>query len=123
MTSDEQRQELDLIAALNRLHLETEGGDPQLEASIQSMEIAFRMQKEAPDAFDITQEPEQVRARYGDGDFARGCLIARRLWSAACAWCRFTTATSSPGTTTTTSCCTATLRQISDGPIAALLEI
>jgi hypothetical protein len=76
---DEQRAQLDLMHKLNRLHLAREGPDPQLEARIQSMEIAFRMQAEALDAFDLTREPEQVRERYGSGDFARGCLIARRL--------------------------------------------
>jgi hypothetical protein len=76
---DDQRRELDLLTALNRHHMETSGSDPQLEASIQAAEIAYRMQTEAPDAFDITKEPEAVRARYGDGDFARGCLMARRL--------------------------------------------
>lgn len=75
----EQRQQLDLIHKLNRLHLAREGGDPQLEGRIQSMEVAYRMQSEAMEAFDLSREPEQVRARYGEGDFARGCLIARRL--------------------------------------------
>ncbi|MFN0171932.1 MAG: DUF1501 domain-containing protein [Bryobacteraceae bacterium] len=75
----QQRAELDLLARLNRHHLEGTGADPDLEAAIQSSEIAFRMQTEAPDAFDITREPENVRARYGEGAFARGCLMARRL--------------------------------------------
>jgi hypothetical protein len=74
-----QRAQLDLLARLNRRHQEREGDDPQLEGAIQAMEIAYRMQTEAPDAFDIGKEPEAVRARYGEGDFARGCLIARRL--------------------------------------------
>lgn len=76
---EEQRRELDLLTALNRHHMQRSGPDAQLEASIQSAEIAYRMQTEAPEAFDITKEPEAVRARYGDGDFARGCLMARRL--------------------------------------------
>ncbi len=59
--------------------MQREGDDPQLEASIQSAEIAFRMQTEAPDVFDITKESEATRARYGDGNFGRGCLMARRL--------------------------------------------
>lgn len=79
LTPQKQRQELDLLEKLNRHHLSREGADPQLEATIQAAEIAFRMQAEAPEAFDITREPETVRARYGDGEFARGCLIARRL--------------------------------------------
>ena len=43
------------------------------------MEIAFRMQTEAPEAFDIRKESAATRARYGDGDFGRGCLMALRL--------------------------------------------
>ncbi len=76
---DEQRRQLDLLAKLNRMHLDREGVDSQLEGRIESMETAFRMQSEAMDALDVSKEPEAVRARYGDGDFARGCLIARRL--------------------------------------------
>jgi hypothetical protein len=79
LTRAQQRQELDLVANLNRLHMRQQGSDPQLEACIQSAEIAFRMQAEAPDAFDITKEPAQTRERYGDSDFGRGCLMARRL--------------------------------------------
>jgi hypothetical protein len=75
----EQRRQLDLLAKLNGLGMELEGADPILEANIQTSEIAFRMQAEAPDVFDITKEPEAVRARYGDNDFGRGCLMARRL--------------------------------------------
>lgn len=79
LSPEKQRKELDLLEAINRHHMAKEGQDSQLEATIQSAEIAFRMQAEAPDAFDITKEPEAVRARYGDSDFGRGCLIARRL--------------------------------------------
>jgi hypothetical protein len=79
LTDAEQRRELDLLDRLNRMHLARTGPDQQLEASIQSAEIAFRMQKEAPDAFDITREPQAVRERYGEHDFGRGCLMARRL--------------------------------------------
>jgi len=75
----EQRKQLDLLGKLNRLHLAREGSDAELEASIESMEVAFRMQTEALDAFDVRKESEATRARYGDGDFARGCLLARRL--------------------------------------------
>src|SRR5262249_13448456 len=48
LSRDEQRRQLDLLAKLNRIQEERDGADPQLEASIQSMEIAFRMQTEAP---------------------------------------------------------------------------
>ena len=79
LSREEQRGQLDLLAKLNRVHMAREGVDANLEASVQSMEIAFRMQTEAPDAFDIARESEATRTRYGDGDFARGCLMALRL--------------------------------------------
>ncbi len=79
MTPAGQRRQLDLLAKLNQIHLQREGTDPQLEGRIDSMEIAYRMQSEAMEAFDLAKEPEAVRARYGEGDFNRGCLIARRL--------------------------------------------
>ncbi len=79
LSSTDQRRQLDLLAKLNRIEIAHDGEDPQLEASIQSAEIAYRMQTEAPEVFDISKEPEAVRARYGDGDFGRGCLMARRL--------------------------------------------
>jgi hypothetical protein len=75
----EQRRQLDLLGKLNEIDLRRAGGDPELEASIQSAEIAYRMQSEAPEVFDISKESEKVRARYGDSDFGRGCLMARRL--------------------------------------------
>ena len=52
---------------------------PNWEASIQSMELAFRMQTEALDAFDVRKESQTTLERYGDGYFSRGCLMARRL--------------------------------------------
>ena len=79
LAQSEQRRQLDLVHRLNQLNLDANGGDPQLEARIQSMEVAYRMQTEATDAFDLSKEPAAVRERYGEGDFARGCLIARRL--------------------------------------------
>ncbi len=79
LSAEAQRQQLDLLSRLNALHLKREGNAPQLEATIQAMEVAFRMQSEATDAFDVRLESAKTRERYGDGDFARGCLIARRL--------------------------------------------
>ena len=74
-----QRQQLELLGQLNSIHLKREGVAPQLEATIHSMEVAFRMQSEATDAFDVRKESATTRDRYGDSEFARGCLIARRL--------------------------------------------
>jgi len=78
-STPEQRRELDLLGKLNRLQLERQGPAPELEATIQAMETAFRMQTEAVDAFDITKESKVTRTAYGEGHFARGCLMARRL--------------------------------------------
>jgi len=79
-TLPEQRRELDLLEKLDKLRTEREGmRDPQLEASIQSMEIAYRMQTEAPEVFDIRKESEATLKLYGQGSTARGCLMAVRL--------------------------------------------
>jgi len=75
----EQRQQLDLLQVLNEKHLEKRKGDEQLEARIQSFELAYRMQMDATDAFDISREPEHIRKMYGEGTQARQMLIARRL--------------------------------------------
>jgi hypothetical protein len=75
----DQRRQLDLLQEMNRLHAEQRQGDDQLEARIQSLEMAFRMQTEAQEAFDINKETQATRQRYGAGEFADGCLLARRL--------------------------------------------
>jgi hypothetical protein len=75
----EQRQQADLLRQMNELHLAQRGPDTQLESRIESLELAFRMQFEATDVFDLSREPASVRSRYGSGDFANACLIARRL--------------------------------------------
>jgi hypothetical protein len=74
-----QREQLDLLNQLNALHKERRPGDDQLDARIQSLEIAFRMQTEAQDAFDVSREPVKIREAYGKGYFADACLVARRL--------------------------------------------
>ena len=79
LSHSEQRQELDLLQALNRKHESARQKDAPLEARLQSYELAYRMQMEATDAFDTDKEPEAIRKMYGDGVYARQCLIARRL--------------------------------------------
>src|SRR5437899_3976678 len=74
-----QRRQLDLLAQFNAEHQRARGDDPQLEARIQSFELAYRMQLEATDAFDISKEPASIREMYGDTVQARQLLIARRL--------------------------------------------
>jgi hypothetical protein len=76
---DSQRRQIDLLSTLNREHLAARAGDTQLEASVEAMETAFRMQTEAPDAFDIRKEKPETLARYGDTEIGRSCLLARRL--------------------------------------------
>jgi hypothetical protein len=79
VTPEQQRRQLDLLGQLNRRHLERRPQDAQLEARIQSFELAYRMQHDAADAFDVSREPEYVRRMYGPGTQARQILIARRL--------------------------------------------
>jgi hypothetical protein len=76
---DPQRRQLDLLQALNREHQARRRADAQLEARVHSFELAYRMQMEATDAFDVDREPAAVRARYGDGAQGRQLLMARRL--------------------------------------------
>ncbi|MFO0967768.1 MAG: DUF1501 domain-containing protein [Gemmataceae bacterium] len=75
----EQRRQLDLVRRLNELHLEERQGDALLEARLQTFELAYRMQSEATDAFDVTREPLTVRDRYGQTTHGRQLLITRRL--------------------------------------------
>jgi len=79
MSFDEQRKQLDLVRKLNQLHASPRDADPLLEARIQSFELAYRMQMEATDAFDINREPQKIRDSYGPGIHGRQLLITRRL--------------------------------------------
>ena len=75
----QQRAQLDLLNALNQQHLEPRSEDARLEARIHSFELAYRMQMEATDAFDVKKEPEYIRNLYGDTVHGREFLMARRL--------------------------------------------
>ena len=79
MSADEQQRQLELLDKIDSHYLDRLGYQPQLEASIQSMEVAYRMQTEAPQVFDISKESAATRERYGDTDFGRGCLMSLRL--------------------------------------------
>ena len=72
LSLNRQREQLDLLEKLNRLHLQTRKEDLQLEGGIQAMEIAYRMQTEAPEVFDLRKEDPATLERYGEGDFAAG---------------------------------------------------
>ncbi len=73
-----QLRQLDLLRQVNEAHRRTRS-DPRLEARMETFELAFRMQMEAADAFDLSREPESIRTSYGDGVHGRQTLIARRL--------------------------------------------
>lgn len=75
----EQRRQLDLVHKLNELHSQNLQKDAQLEARLESYEMAFKMQTEATDAFDISKEPQSVRDLYGASRQASQLLITRRL--------------------------------------------
>jgi hypothetical protein len=78
-TPAEQRRQLDLVRQLNDRHRARRGDDGQLEARIQTLELAYRMQYEAQEAFDLSREPRALRERYGSGVHGRQLLITRRL--------------------------------------------
>src|SRR5688572_23268054 len=61
-----QREQLDLLQRINRLHMADRPGDGPLEARIESFELAYRMQSEAMEAFDVGREPESMRKLYGE---------------------------------------------------------
>lgn len=79
LSLDKQRDQLDLVQMLNREHLAERGHDPNLESRIHSLELAYRMQIQATDAFDVSKEPKHILEMYGAGVHARQCLMARRL--------------------------------------------
>ncbi len=84
LSSREMRQQLDLAQSLNRAYLDDVGADKNLEARIQSMELAFRMQTEAPGVMDVSGETGATMRLYGidqpkTENFGRQCLLARRL--------------------------------------------
>ncbi len=79
-----QRAQLDLLSDLNAEHLNARPNEPDLEARVQSYELAYRMQSAAPEAIDIGSEPEETRRLYGldrktTQYFGAQCLVARRL--------------------------------------------
>jgi hypothetical protein len=84
VTADELRGQLDFAQQWNHAHLKRIGDDAQLEARIQSMELAFRMQTEAPGVMDCSGETAATLKLYGIDEaktenFGRQCLLARRL--------------------------------------------
>jgi hypothetical protein len=83
-TPAQQRMQLDLVNQINRQHLTDHPVEPSLEARIASLELAFRMQADMPEAQDLSQETEETKQLYGldvkeTQDFGRQCLLARRF--------------------------------------------
>ena len=79
LSLEEQRRQIDLLSKLNQLQSSSRLKTRNWIRASKSMEIAYHMQTEAMEAFDIRKESEGTRERYGDSDFGRGCLLARRL--------------------------------------------
>jgi len=78
-TTKAQREQLDLLNQLNESYQQRRQNDALIEARVQSFELAYRMQMEADDAFDLSKEPAHIQAMYGEGLQARQMMIARRL--------------------------------------------
>src|SRR5579884_334376 len=84
VSEKQQRNQLDLLAELNRRHQQATPDNSELTARIASYELAFRMQSHAPEAVDLTRETEATRRLYGldnsqTAPFGQRCLLARRL--------------------------------------------
>jgi hypothetical protein len=75
----EQRRELDLLNKIEAMERQRAGANPGVDAVLKSMEIAYRMQTEAPEVFDVRKESQATLDMYGEGTTARGCLQAARL--------------------------------------------
>jgi hypothetical protein len=78
------RTRLDFVQGLNRQRFEDRPGDTELDAMIRSYDLAWRMQTQAPETFDLSGETEETKKLYGIGQqptdpFGRRCLLARRL--------------------------------------------
>jgi hypothetical protein len=84
MSQDAQRRLLNTLDKYNTAHLAERADNSNLSARVASYELAFAMQRHAPEAVDLSQEPESVKQMYGINspktqEFGRRCLLARRL--------------------------------------------
>lgn len=84
LTPAKRRQQLELLQAINRQQASSTPDDDELEATIASFELAYRMQMHAPQALDISKESKETLSMYGVGEkdtdaYGRQCLMARKL--------------------------------------------
>jgi len=84
LSNEAQKDTLDFVEQLDRMHQAARPADSTLDARIASYELAYRMQSSAPEAVDLSKETAATKALYGIGeqptdDFGRKCLLARRL--------------------------------------------
>ena len=77
--NNNQRQQLNKLQSLNKIHQKKYVGQPALTSRIQSLEMAYKLQESAPDVFNLNNEPKSIHQLYGDNLFSRHCLTARRL--------------------------------------------
>jgi hypothetical protein len=75
----EQQRQRQLLERLNDLHRQDRPHEAALDAQIGALELAYRMQVAASDAFDISREPQSMHELYGDTVYSKSCLLARRL--------------------------------------------
>lgn len=97
-SASRQRRQLDLLAEMNREHLQQTASDTRLEGVIKSFELAFRMQTETPKLMDMSDESKATLDLYGIGsqptdDFGRQCLMARRFAEAGVRFIQLTSTT------------------------------
>ena len=97
----EQQRRLELVRSLDAAQLDRAGEDDRLEAEIEALELAFRMQAEAPQVLDLGSESEETLGLYGIGEketdeFGRQCLMARRLSEAGVRFVQVNYADESP---------------------------
>ena len=79
VTRAAQRAQMDLLQEFNQMHLDKRHGEKELKSRIHNYELAYKMQMEATDAFDVSKEPQYIREMYGKSVQSRQFLIARRL--------------------------------------------
>tara|TARA_R110002049_G_scaffold72490_6_gene187448 strand:- start:157621 stop:159090 length:1470 start_codon:yes stop_codon:yes gene_type:complete len=84
MTPGQQREQVDLVARMNQAKLRRDHYNPEVQGAIDSMELAFRMQRDVPDVLDLADESKETLDAYGidqgpTDTFGRQCLMARRL--------------------------------------------